>query len=145
LVAGHDQAVAFPKSKLKPALPPDKNQMDRWIAELDSNDFATREKATQELRRLGDLAEPALTKALNRAPMPEAKRRLEQLISGLDGPITSAELLQRFRAIEVLEWLGTRDAQEVLLSLARGEPGARLTREATASLEGLRKRSASMR
>jgi hypothetical protein len=44
------------------------------------------------------------------------------------------------RAIEVLEHIGTPDANELLQTLATGAPEARLTQEAKASLERLAKR-----
>jgi hypothetical protein len=43
------------------------------------------------------------------------------------------------RAVEVLEHIGTPDAREVLEKLTRGDPSARLTQEAKASLERLAK------
>jgi hypothetical protein len=51
----------------------------RWVADLDSNQFATREKATHELEKLGEAAQPALRKALEDNPKPEARKRLERL------------------------------------------------------------------
>jgi hypothetical protein len=46
------------------------------------------------------------------------------------------------RALEVLEWVGTGPARQVLEALGRGIPEARLTQEANASLERLAKRPA---
>jgi hypothetical protein len=50
------------------------------------------------------------------------------------------ESLRYVRAVEVLEQIGSRDAQDVLKTLANGMPTARLTREATAAWERLAKR-----
>jgi hypothetical protein len=63
---------------------------------------------------------------------------VEQLLERLKAP---SESLRPFRALEVLEHLGTPEAQQVLESLAQGAPEARLTQEAKASLERLAKRS----
>ena len=43
------------------------------------------------------------------------------------------------RALEVLERIGTPEARQILLSLAKGAPEAALTQEAKASLERLGK------
>jgi hypothetical protein len=57
----------------------DPQKIERWIAELDSNQFSVREKATRELEKLGESAQPALRKALENHPKPEARKRLERL------------------------------------------------------------------
>jgi len=57
----------------------DSQLITRWIADLDSGQFAVREKATRELEKLGESARPALRKALEDHPKPEARKRLERL------------------------------------------------------------------
>jgi type IV secretory pathway VirB4 component len=73
-------------------------------------------------------------------PSPELRRRLETLLSKLQGPITSTETLRSLRAIEVLEHIATPEARELLQKLARGAPEARLTREAKTAVERLGRR-----
>jgi hypothetical protein len=46
------QAVPFLSSRLKPVVL-DEKQVRRWIADLDSNDFETRETALRRLARRG--------------------------------------------------------------------------------------------
>jgi hypothetical protein len=46
-------------------------------------------------------------------------------------------LLQRLRAVQVLERIGSPEARQILEALAKGAPGARETREAQASLSRL--------
>lgn len=55
------------------------------------------------------------------------------------------ELLRSLRAVEVLEYVASRDAVNVLRTLAKGMPGARLTREARAALDRLEKRRVATR
>lgn len=50
------------------------------FAELDSDDFDTREKAERELRRSGPAALPALRAALENSPSVEVKTRLARII-----------------------------------------------------------------
>src|SRR4051794_16642953 len=65
---------------------------------------------------------------------PEA-RRLERLLADIPEP------LRWLRALTVLEAIGTAEARRVLEGVAGGEPGARPTREAKASLERLARRT----
>jgi hypothetical protein len=119
------------------------------ISDLDSDQFAVREKAQKELEMLGKIAEPAVRQALARGPSLEVRRRLERLLEKLKGPVTDRDILQRCRAIEILEHIGTSTpgadatqlaAMDLLKKLAGGAPEARLTEEAKASLQRLAKR-----
>jgi hypothetical protein len=131
------QSLPFLRERLRPAQPVDARRVERLLAALGSEDFAERERATQELEREGDQAEAALRRLLAGNPSPEARRRAEGLLGRLDGPLPPGELLRALRAVEVLECLGTPESRQVLEVLARGAPEARLTREAKASLERL--------
>src|SRR5262249_11604410 len=111
------------------------------IADLDSDRFAVRQKATEELERLEELAAPALRQALEGKPSLEAGRRIRALLERVR-TIPPRESLRGLRAIETLECIGTPDAQQVLKSLAQGTPEARLTQEAKAALQRLAKRPA---
>jgi hypothetical protein len=112
----------------------------RWITELDNDLFSIRQKAADELERLGTLAEPALRSALLNHPSTEARRRMEGILVGLQERTLPPETLRGIRAIGVLEQIGTPEAKAVLQNLATGAPEARLTQEAIVSLERLAKR-----
>jgi len=61
----------------------------------------------------GELAEPALRKALVGMPSVELSQRLETLLDKLSGWNWSGERLRLWRAIQVLEGVGTADADPV--------------------------------
>jgi WD40 repeat protein len=139
LIAAPQSAVPFLERRLRPTAPPDVEQISRWIADLESERFSVREQATRALEELADLAAAALKKKLAQLS-PEGRRRGEQFLEKLTGPIPPGERLQALRAIEVLEHISTPEAKQILQTLATGTPEARLTQEARASLERLAKR-----
>jgi RNA polymerase sigma factor (sigma-70 family) len=136
LIAEPAETVAFLKGRLAPVAPCDPRRVERLIAELDSDDFAIRERATEELKKLREPAAPALRKALAGRPAPEVEQRLKQVLQQLEAGLTP-EQLREVRAVEALEHIGTPEARRLLEALAKGAPEARLTREAAASLERL--------
>jgi WD40 repeat protein len=139
LVAAPQQTVAFFKDHLRPAPPADPNWVNDLITELANDRFPVRQHATQELGRLGELVEPTLRQKLKEKIPLEMRRRLERLLQKVE-PAAFPERLQETRAIEVLEHIGTSEAQQLLQTLAKGTPEARRTQEAKASLERLAKR-----
>jgi hypothetical protein len=143
LVAAGPPAVAFLAQRLRPAPRVEAERLAGLIADLDSDRFETRERASAELQQLGEQAEPALRKAMAAKPSLEASRRLRALLDRVERRMLSAEQLHALRAVEVLEHIGSPEAQQVLRTLAEAAPRAVLTREAKASLERLERRSAS--
>jgi WD40 repeat protein len=145
LVRAPAQAVPFLGRTLQPAPPPDAEQekrIARLLGELDSPQFPVRQKAMRELQQLGELAVPALKKARG-GPLPlETRRRIDELLSPFEDPIAAGPALQRVRAVEVLEYISTAQARQVLEGLARGAPESRLTQEAQAALQRLERRGA---
>src|SRR5205085_1660922 len=81
LAAAPEQAVALLKERLRPMKAADAEAVRRWIADLASEKFVVRQKASQELEKLADLAASALRKALADCPSEEARRRMEQLLN----------------------------------------------------------------
>jgi hypothetical protein len=136
LSAAPDQAVALLGKRLRPA-EVDTKRVARLIAQLDSERFAERAAARKELEELGDLAFPALRKALDGDPTPELRRALTDLLP--TGPTLprSPEERRRIRAVQTLEGVGSPEARKLLKRLADGAEGSRLTREARAALDRL--------
>jgi WD40 repeat protein len=139
LARAPEQAVPWLREHLRTPPRPTAERLARLIADLDAGEFTAREKAERELRSLGDLAEPALRRALAGAPSAEVRRAAEGLLEQLD-PSKSPALRQAVRAVEILEHMSTPEARRVLKSLAQGAAEARLTQEAKAALGRLRKR-----
>jgi hypothetical protein len=142
LVENPRPSTSFLKARLRPVAPTDAKHVARLLADLGSKRFAVRRRATQELAKLQELAEPALRKVLEGQPSLEVRQRVERLLAKLTSLRwnPTSERLRRLRALEVLEHIGTPGAKEVLKSLAGGAGGSPLTQEAKASLERLARR-----
>ncbi len=138
LVARPAQTVSFLRRHLHPVTV-NAQRVARRLAGLDSDDYATRERATRELESLCEAVEPQLRRALSGKPSPEARRRIERLLKQVRGERLSPSRSRRraVRAIEVLERIGSAEARRVLKALAHGAPTAALTVEAQAALERL--------
>ncbi|HLN31397.1 MAG TPA: sigma-70 family RNA polymerase sigma factor [Gemmataceae bacterium] len=138
LIAAPEEAVRTLRKHLVPATSVSSDNLRQLLDDLDSNQFALRKAATQELAVLEELAIPALREALGCNPSAEKRQRIEALLA-LPRIVRSRVTLQNVRAVEVLEQIATPEAKEVLATLARGAPAARLTQEARASLERLKR------
>jgi hypothetical protein len=134
-----EKSIAFFERHLKPAVPPERKMVAQLIEELGHEKFAVRAKANGALEKLGDLVTGPLHEALRREQLVlEARQRVEKLIKGLRGPITSPERLRAIRAVEAIEYIGTPEARKLLQQIAQGAAGARLTVEAQEAVERLR-------
>ncbi len=142
------QALPLLGAKLAPAAKPtapDAARVARLVAELDDNEYPVRQRAEEELARLGAHAAPALRHALQGKPSPELKRRANRLLARLDDTTLPPEELRAVRAVEVLESVGSAEARALLRRLADGDPAAARTQEARASLRRLTARGANRR
>jgi hypothetical protein len=97
---------------LPPALT-DPKAARKWIAELGSNEFKTRERAAKELTDLGPPVVGLIREAIKARPSPEARDRLEKLLVALSTTIR-VDILDLPAGVKVV---GLDD----LLASARGE------------------------
>jgi hypothetical protein len=142
LAAAPGHTLPLLRDKLKPVAVPSDDRVKRLIADLDDEDFDRRTAAAKELASLDELAEPALRKALAEANSPEQRRQLKSLLESLPNTLlASRSALRPLRALHVLELIGTPEARELVETMVNGAPGARLTREAQATLERLDRRA----
>jgi WD40 repeat protein len=128
------------KERLRPAQAADAQQVRRWLAALESDQFNVRRQAQAALEELGDLAEPALRQTLAANPTLEVRRRVEEILKQLRRPVSQPETLRSLRALGVLETIATAPARQLIEELAAGAPEARLTQEAKAALGRLARR-----
>jgi len=135
LRAAPERALQLFRKHLKPAPDADKERVAQLLADLDSKEYKTRERAGQELEKLGDVAAPAVQRALQEKVPLEMRRRLELLLQKLEGASLPPDTLRQVRAVEVLQGIGTNAARELLeLVATQGAVDARLTRDARAAL-----------
>jgi hypothetical protein len=136
LAAVPDQSVPLLRDRVRPAPASQRERIERLIADLDSDDFDVRQRASRELEGRAADAEPALLRALARGPSAEVRRRIEALLE-LPRGAPPSEGLRPLRAVQVLERAASAEARQVLRDLARGEPDAPVTVEARAALARL--------
>jgi dipeptidyl aminopeptidase/acylaminoacyl peptidase len=135
LAAVPRQAVPFLEEHLKPASTADGRRVAMLIADLESDQFAVRQNAVQELEKLGDTVSAALRQKLKEKPALEARQRLEGLLEKQSTANNRAS-----RAVQVLEHIGDAAAHKLLKKLAQGPPAGQLTQDSKAALERLAKR-----
>lgn len=113
--------------------------IDRLIKELNDDRFAVRNRAARQLFDLGAMVEARLRKELSQNKTLEARKRIEDVLHRLKlGP--PPEQLRTLRAIELLEYLGTPDAREILQKLSKGRAERTETEDAKAALKRLARR-----
>ena len=134
-----EDAVACFRNQLKPAVDADFDKVRKLIKELDDDSFEVRETASRQLEKMGASIQPALRQALENRPSPEVRRRLEALVQ-TPAVNRSPELLRRLRAISVLERIASKDARQLLATLAGGVAHAPETEAAKTSLGRLAQR-----
>jgi hypothetical protein len=136
------QAVPFLEKHLPPK-PKNDDRVRRLIADLDSDTYAVRQKATRELEKEGESVEEALEEVLENKPSLEMQRRALGVLAHLERARRkrTADSLREIRGVQVLESIGTEEAQRVLKKLSEGASGALRTREAQAALRRLEKTS----
>jgi hypothetical protein len=142
LFATPEKSCVFLQKCLLPIPARNQIQLKAWLADLDNEKFAIRENAQKELEALDSDALPVLIRALNSPGVSlEKRRRLEPIVNKLKRlEVITPEVLRVVRAIELLEQIDTPASRELLEVIAKGEPNAWVTTEASASLKRLEKR-----
>ena len=140
LAAAPDRAVALLRRHMKPVpAGPAEADLDRIFKDLDSEVFATREKAERDLAAFGESAVPGVREHWGGAyRWKSACGRGRSSNNSIGGNCRRHGFASC--AVELLEGIGTAAAQELLSELAKGAAEAPLTLEAKAALAGLGRR-----
>jgi WD40 repeat protein len=135
-------SLPYLENRLNPASGADARQLARLIVDLDSDRFAVRDQAFQELEKFGEAAVTSCRQALAGEPSPEQRRRLKMLLEKQEREkwSPSPERLRLLRALEALEFSATPRAQRLLQKLASGATEAFLTQGAKSALQRLTSR-----
>jgi WD40 repeat protein len=136
LLADPALAVALFRERVTIPPKPDPEIVKARLADLDSQQFATRQKALAELEKLGPAVEPAVRAELDARPGAEKRRQLLRLLDLFAAP--SPDALRTARAVEVAERAATPATRTLLEEWANGPPAARLTQEAAAALRRMK-------
>jgi hypothetical protein len=134
LAGAPQECLALFNEKLTKELTPEPHRLARLIAELDNNDIKVRDKASEELAQMGELAEPALRKALVEQSSMEVRLRVEMLLKKLKKPVASVTQLRDLRILETLEQMGSPKARQIIERLAE-RPGLDQEVKATLALK----------
>jgi hypothetical protein len=126
LLASAADSVAFVRKEAEAkATDETTRRIDRLIENLDSDNFAVREDATTELKRIGAPAVAALEAAVKTTTSPEVKFRAAGLLRAIGGQPggTPTAALRAARAARILEQARTPEADRLLEEMARGTYG----------------------
>lgn len=135
------QSLPLLREQLRPLLitTDELKKINRLLAAMNSDDFATREKASNDLAHIGSRAGAGLSRALADKPSLEFRKRASEALERIERQ-SKGDSLQVLRAVEVLEHIGTAEARALLRTLAEDAAEVYLWREAQATLARLGKR-----
>ena len=142
MVKRGDETVAFVSQKLPPLTKAVDPEIRQVVADLDAADFGVREEASRKLLENLDAAEGEILRLADGDPSPEVRVRIEDPIGILSIPrvLPAGDRARVWRAIAVLERIGSKRAAEVLRILAsdlRRAIERQAARDALARLEVL--------
>jgi hypothetical protein len=140
LLASPKTALLLFKERVRSTAAPDAQLVAKWIAKLDDDKFAEREKATTELRTFNELIEPVLLKTLESPASDEVRGRVAQLLKRVEAPNMSQGIVRSLRIVEILDRIATPEAKQLLTEFAKGTPETWLVREAKLALSRMERR-----
>ncbi len=109
----------FKPSVTKTEIPP---EVAKLIAELDDNDWHVREKATEELKKMGDKIVPILRLVLAETKSFEVRTRIRQILGINANGEQNSDLLIASRVIRVLRCIGSEETKKAIATLENQYP-----------------------
>jgi RNA polymerase sigma factor (sigma-70 family) len=137
LLSAPADAVKYFAERVKPVEALDPKRVQRLLADLDSDEFAVREAASDALGGLDQQAIPYLESTLKSTESAEVRERVQRILERRWGAAIPLEQLRQVRAVVVLERIGDGESKNLLKKWAGGPAGALLTMEAAAALKRL--------
>jgi WD40 repeat protein len=142
LISGGERTIAFLKDRLKPREAADPDGVRKLLADLADDDFEKRQLATSSLIDLADTAEPQLRKALEEKQSPDVEARIKRALAKRSPLPDDRDQIREDRALYVLEQMDTKASRELLERIAAGVSCSRLTVDAKAALDRLKRQDA---
>jgi hypothetical protein len=137
LIEHGDSSVGFLEKQLLNAVGQKKPTIKQWIDDLESETYSVRHAASENLMKLGRIAEPNLLTRLESKPLLETQQRIKMLLHGMRVFALPPEQLRQSRAIHILETISSSKAKALLLKLANGDPDMWQTRQSVAACKRL--------
>jgi HEAT repeat protein len=136
LEASGDEAVKRLRPLLVPQAVPNQPPVEKLLAQLDDDDFETRERATRMLMERGEAVVPKLQTALKASPSAEVRIRIGRILKQFpaEGSRPSAVQLRALRAITALGRIDTPASRALLAEIVKGPEGRPQTVAAKALL-----------
>jgi WD40 repeat protein len=129
LVFSPSQSLPVLKRGLKLSVAP-ADDVAKLVADLDTKQFASRQKAIASLIEMSLAAESTVNKIMAGGLPLEQQQRLKPFLERC-----RLETLRQLRAVDVLDQIGTEQAKELLAALAKSSPSPQVSQFATAALE----------
>jgi len=130
LAAAPAQTLPYLHKYLRPVEPLKPEHLAKLVSDLDDEAFPVRQKASAALEKLGEQAEVALRRHMEKKLPLEVQQRVEKLLEKMERPDLPPDRVQALRGIEVLERIDTPESRQLLEKLAKGASGVRVTEEA---------------
>jgi RNA polymerase sigma factor (sigma-70 family) len=139
LAADADGMIQLLQQRLAPRPATEVERIAKLVADLASDQFAIRQKASDDLEKMTEVpaARAALEKALAGKPPLEVQQRLERLLAKFNAPGLQ---LRWLRIVQGLEQLDAATAPDLLKIIADGKVGPRPAADAKAALERMKHR-----
>jgi len=132
-------AFAVFRKAMPPVAKERQQVVEGWIAALDDEDPRRRDAVMENLQGVAHAFAPLLKSRQKAARPGEIHNRLTFVLKQMDTEKTPLPLVRESRVLSLLEQLATPEARQVLTELAGGAADARLTVEARAALQRLKK------